>query len=184
MTLVRELISWIKVIIIAIGVAFLIRTFLFTPIVVEGPSMLPTLESNDHMVVNKFSYRFSEPKRFDIIVFHSPEKSDYIKRIIGLPGEHIAYKDEILYVDGQAILEPFIKERLEKLMSPSHYTHDFRLEEVEGGYEVIPDGHVFVLGDNRTNSTDSRFIGPVPYDQIVGKAQLVYWPFKHFRIVQ
>jgi signal peptidase I len=181
---VKEWISWLKVIVIAIALAIGIRTFLFTPIIVDGPSMLPTLHNNDHIIVNKLKYRFGEPKRFDIVVFHASKQKDFIKRVIGLPGEHIEYKNEILYVNGHPISEPFIKERVDKLQEKSHYTHDFSLEDLPGGYEVIPEGYVLVLGDNRTNSTDSRMIGLVSLDQIVGSAGLLFWPFDRFSLVQ
>ncbi|SET83477.1 signal peptidase I [Salinibacillus kushneri] len=176
----REWLSWIKVIVISAILALGIRTFLFTPIIVDGPSMLPTLENGDHLIVNKLNYTIGQPERFDIVVFHATQKRDYIKRVIGLPGEHISYQNEILYVDGTPVAEPFIRERVTSLPAGSHYTHDFTLENMPGGYEKIPEGYVLVLGDNRTNSTDSRMIGLIPIDQIVGEAQLIYWPLPHF----
>ncbi|QHS22228.1 signal peptidase I [Virgibacillus sp. MSP4-1] len=175
-----EWLSWIKVIVISAIIALGIRTFLFTPIIVDGPSMLPTLENGDHLIVNKLNYQIGKPERFDIVVFHATQKRDYIKRVIGLPGEHIAYRNETLYVDGTPVEEPFIQERVEGLQEGSHYTHDFTLEDLPGEYEKIPEGYVLVLGDNRMNSTDSRMIGLIPVDQIVGEAQLTYWPLSHF----
>lgn len=167
-----------KTLLLALGIAFLIRQFLFSPIVVDGPSMEPTLENRDYMIVNKLTYRLKEIKRFDIIVFHASEKKDYIKRVIGLPGEHIAYKDNVLLVDDKPVTEPFLE--VESAINTN--TEDFRLEELPEGYQTIPEGYVFVLGDNRTNSTDSRMIGLIPIDEIVGKTSITYWPLKRIQL--
>ncbi|WP_042144868.1 signal peptidase I [Paucisalibacillus sp. EB02] len=173
-----EWLDWAKALLIAFGLAFLVRTFLFTPIIVDGPSMQPTLQDRDQMIVNKFTYRFDEPERFDIVVFHVNDQKDFIKRVIGLPGEHVAYKDNILYINGQPIEEKFFTENQMDI-----HTNDFTLEEIKGNYSTVPEGHVFVLGDNRTNSTDSRLLGPIPIDQIVGKASVIYWPFDRFEFI-
>ncbi len=180
----NEWMSWLKVIFVALLIAIGIRTFFFTPIVVDGASMQPTLHNGDRIIVNKFSYTLSEPERFDVVVFHASKSENYIKRIVGLPGEHISYKDEVLYVNGEPVKEPFLNERLKALQPPSHYTHDFRLEDLPGKYRVIPEGYVLVLGDNRTNSTDSRKLGLVSLEQILGKAQFVYWPLQDFGFVK
>ena len=106
----NELWEWIKALLIAVLLAAVIRYFLFAPIVVDGLSMMPTLEDQDRMIVNKFSYDIGEPDRFDIVVFHAPEEKDYIKRVIGLPGDTIEYKDDTLYVNGKAYKEPYLDE--------------------------------------------------------------------------
>jgi len=179
-----ELFEWIKVIVVALTVAFLVRTFIFSPIVVDGPSMLPTLEDRDKMIVNKFTYRFNEPDRFDIVVFHATMKNDFIKRVIGLPGEHVAVEDHQLYIDGEKTAEPFINgEDVEDDIS-SFLTSDFTLEELEGNHETIPNGHVLVLGDNRNNSTDSRSLGVIPMDEIVGKASIIFFPFDRMEMIK
>lgn len=172
----NEWLDWIKALLIAFGLAFLVRTFLFTPIIVDGPSMQSTLHDRDQMIVNKFLYNFNEPERFDIVVFHANDQKDFIKRVIALPGEHVAYKDNILYINGQPIEEKFFHDM-------DVWTYDFELEELTGNYSTVPEGHVFVLGDNRTNSTDSRLLGPIPMDQIVGKASVIYWPFDRFEFI-
>ncbi|GIO26132.1 signal peptidase I [Ornithinibacillus bavariensis] len=169
--------DWVKALLIAFVLAFLVRTFLFTPIVVDGPSMQPTLHNRDQMIVNKFIYRIDEPERFDIVVFHANDQKDFIKRVIGLPGDHVAYKDNVLYINGQPIKEKFFQD--DNIVM----TYDFTLEEVTGNYSTVPEGHVFVLGDNRTNSTDSRILGPIPIDQIVGKASVIYWPFDRMQLL-
>lgn len=177
--------SWFKIVIIALIFALLVRKFLFSPIIVEGPSMQPTLYSQDQMIVNKFTYYFKQPERFDIIVFHASEQKDFIKRVIGLPGEHVMIKDDVLYIDGEPIEQPFLE-----TSSSSHYfysvnTADYNLEDSEGNDAIIPEGYLFVLGDNRHNSTDSRHdLGLVSIDEVVGKTNVIYWPPKRIQVVQ
>ncbi|RDW19468.1 signal peptidase I [Oceanobacillus arenosus] len=179
----NEWFDWIKALLIALGLALVIRMFLFTPIIVDGPSMEPTLHDRDQMIVNMFTYRFWEPERFDIIVFHANSEKDFIKRIIGLPGEHVEMKDDVLYINGEEVAEPFLQDQKEQLASNEVLTNDFTLENLPGEFEVIPDGYVLVLGDNRRNSTDSRIIGVIPMDQVVGKTELTYWPINRLQLV-
>lgn len=175
--------DWVKALLIAFALAFIVRTFFFAPIVVDGPSMQPTLHDRDQMIVNKFNYRISEPDRFDVVVFHATDKKDFIKRVIGLPGEHVAVKDDVLYIDGKEVKEPFLSGQKERLKPFQLLTNDFTLENLPGNYEEIPDGHVLVLGDNRGNSTDSRVLGVISEDQIVGNTSLIYWPLKRMQIL-
>lgn len=175
----NEWLDWIKALLLAFGLAFIVRMFLFAPIVVDGPSMLPTLHDRDQMIVNKFTYHFWEPDRFDIVVFHASAQKDFIKRVIGLPGEHVAMEDNVLYINGEEVDEPFLNEG----ESNQTLTNDFSLEELPGGHEVIPEGYVFVLGDNRGNSTDSRMLGVIPIEQLVGKTSFIYWPFDRIQFL-
>jgi len=170
--------EWTKALLIAFLIAFLIRTFLFSLIIVDGPSMQPTLYDRDRMIVNKFIYHFKEPSRFDIVVFHASKQKDFIKRVIGLPGEHVAIKNDILYINGEPIDEPYIHYHDDELIQSN-----FKLENIPGQYETIPEGYILVLGDNRNNSTDSRRLGLISMDQIVGKANVIYWPFDRIKIV-
>ncbi|UOQ47896.1 signal peptidase I [Gracilibacillus caseinilyticus] len=174
----KDWVDWLKTIIITVLIVIFIRIFIAVPIVVDGPSMLPTLENNDRLIVNKFSLLIGEPDRFDVVVFHATAKRDYIKRVIGLPGDKITYKDDQLYVNGNAVEEPFIDEQIAK--DESKYTTNFSLEDIPGNIETVPEGHVFVLGDNRPNSTDSRHLGVIPIDDIVGIASWTYWPLNEF----
>lgn len=174
----NEWFEWTKALLIAFAIVIITRTFLFSPIIVDGPSMQPTLYDRDRMIVNKFIYRFQEPKRFDIVVFHASEQKDFIKRVIGLPGEHVAIKDDVLYIDGKPVEEPYITYGEHELIQSN-----FRLENLPGHYDKIPEGYVLVLGDNRNNSTDSRRLGLISIDQIVGKANIIYWPLDRFKIV-
>ncbi|MED3804336.1 signal peptidase I [Lysinibacillus xylanilyticus] len=173
--------EWIKALLIAFTIAFLIRFFLFTPVMVDGKSMDPTLHDKERMMVNKFSYKIGEPQRYDLVVFHATEEKDYIKRVIALPGEHIAYKNDELYINGKIMDEPYLEARKKELFKgEGTLTEDFTLEDTIGETK-IPEGYVFVMGDNRRNSLDSRIIGLVPIEEIVGKTNVIYWPLDKFR---
>lgn len=177
-----ETFEWVKALLIAFGIAALIRLFLFTPIVVDGVSMMPTLKDGDKMIVNKISYKIGSPDHFDIVVFHAPEKKDYIKRVIGLPGDTVEYADDVLYINGKAQEEPYLKAYKEEL-SGGTLTEDFTLEE-KIGRQTVPEGHIFVMGDNRRMSNDSRHIGPISMDEIVGTTKFVFWPIKDIGLAE
>lgn len=152
-------------IIIVIAVA-LIRTFIVTPVQVEGMSMYSTLDDNEILLLKKYDKNY---QRFDIVVFNY-NGTKLIKRVIGLPGEAVAYKDNKLYINGEYMEEDFLKNHQE--------TYDFTIEEI--GYDTIPNGYYFVMGDNRTNSTDSRIIGLVPEEDIEGTTSFAIFPFDKF----
>lgn len=128
---------------------------------VDGASMEPTLVSGEYVVVDRVSYRLGSPQRGDIIIFHYPlnPKEEYIKRVIGLPGDEVEVKNNAVYVNGQLLDESYLK-----------ITTDY------AGTWRVPESRLFVLGDNRNNSSDSHDWGTVPMDYVVGKAILVYWP--------
>jgi signal peptidase I len=127
---------------------------------IEGYSMLPTLEEGEYVIINKLSYYLDEPERGDIIVLHFPNdrSRDFIKRVIGLPGDHLEVTDGSVLVNGEALDEPYIN-------APPNYN---------GSWDV-PEGQYFVLGDNRNNSSDSHNWKFLPRDDIVGKAWIIYW---------
>lgn len=158
----KDLIPYVVIIIAVV----LFRSFIMTPIEVEGMSMYSTLDNGEILILKKYDKTY---KRFDVIVFNNG-KDKLIKRIIGLPGETIEYKDNKLYVNDKYIKETFLKN--------NQKTYDFKLEDL--GYEKIPKGYYFVLGDNRTNSTDSRIIGPISNKKISGKTNFVIFPFTKF----
>lgn len=174
--------EWMKALLIAFGLAAIIRVFLFTPIVVDGESMMPTLENGDRMIVNKIGYTIGKPDRFDIVVFHAPEEKDYIKRVIGLPGDTVEYKDDVLYINGESFEEPYLDQNKAEV-ADGPLTEDFTLEE-KIQRTTVPEGHVFVLGDNRRRSKDSRHIGAVAIDEIIGNTSIVFWPIEDFGIVK
>ena len=144
----------------------LIRTFIVTPVRVNGTSMYSTLNDGEIMILNKINYKFTDIKRFDIVVVKT-ENNKIIKRVIGLPCETLKYEDNVLYINGQEVKESYLKEK----------TEDFNINEL--GYKKIPQDCYFVMGDNRDNSNDSRIIGCVKREQIKGKTSLVIFPFKN-----
>ncbi|MFJ7753476.1 signal peptidase I [Peribacillus muralis] len=178
----KEVFSWIKAILIAVILAFLIRTYIFAPIVVDGESMMPTLQDHERIVLTKFGTNIDSIDRFDIVVFHATVDKDYIKRVIGLPGDHIEYKDDTLYINGKAYEEPYLDQYKKQMAGGMPLTESFKLEDITGGM-TVPDDQLFLMGDNRQNSLDSREIGTISVDEIVGKANLVYWPIKEIKIV-
>lgn len=163
MKILKEIIPYIVIIVVVI----LIKTFFVTPIRVNGESMYPTLHEKDIMILNKIHYRFNEIERFDIVVIKT-DQNYLIKRVIGLPGEHIEYKNNILYVNGKKQKEPV---ELPK-------TNDFDSDTF--GMGNIPKDSYLVLGDNRENSLDSRAIGFIKKKYIIGKTQFTIFPFNRF----
>ena len=159
-----EVKDWVVSILVAVVLALIIRTFIVELYVVDGPSMRPTLESHERLVVNKFIYSIRPPKKNEILVFQYPrDKSrDFIKRVIATPGDTIEISKGRVLVNDQVLNEDSILET-----TRSEYPKS-----------TVPAGTVFVMGDNRNNSEDSRFadVGFVPYDLIKGKAVLVFWP--------
>ena len=145
----------------------LIRTFIVTPVKVNGTSMDTTLHNSDIMLLNKTCYKFRKIKRFDIVVVDKGG-SLLIKRVIGLPGESLKYVDDVLYINNKIVKEHF----------KNQPTNNFNIEEL--GYDKIPKDCYIVLGDNRSVSLDSRVFGCVHKDQIKGSANMVIFPFKDF----
>jgi signal peptidase I len=144
-------------------ILFLVINALSARVRVENISMKPTLQPGEFLLVNRVAYKIGEPEIGDIIVFHAPGASDldYIKRVIGLPGDKVRISEGVVYVNDQPLYEPYIAD-------PPRYTGDWD----------VPPGQLFVLGDNRNNSSDSHMWGFVPYEDIVGRALLIYWPLQ------
>src|SRR5690625_3253422 len=180
----NEWLDWIKIIVVALVIALIVRKFFFSPIIVDGPSMQPTLHDQDKMIVNKFIYYLKDLERFDIVIFHANNEKDFIKRVIGLPGEHVQVENNVLYIDGKEVSQPFLHQNEHNQVIYPVVTNDFTLEMLPGSYKVIPEGHVLVLGDNRRNSTDSRSLGLISIDQIVGKTNFIYWPLDRIQVVK
>ena len=157
-------------IIILIVVVFAIYMWVIGLQQIVGNSMNNTLENEDMILLYKLGYKISDIKRFDVVSFYYDETKYLIKRVIGLPGEHIAYKDNKLYVNGEYVEE-----------NRDFVTEDFDLKEL--GYDVIPDDYYFVLGDNRENSLDSREIGLVKKEDIIGEAIARVWPITDIKII-
>ncbi|MEI5906314.1 signal peptidase I [Bacillus spongiae] len=162
----KEIRSWIKSIILALVIALLCREFLFSPVRVEGKSMMPTYQHNNRLIISKTS----NIDYFDIIVFNSPvANSDYIKRVIGLPGDKIEMKNDTLFINGVKYEEPY----LDTLKQENHMlTKDFSA--------TVPEDSYFVLGDNRNHSLDSRDLGAIDSEAVVGEVKLRFFPFNKF----
>lgn len=181
----KELFGWVKAIGIAVIAVVVIRLFLVTPASVSGASMMPTFENGDYVLLNKLSPRLFDYNRFDVVVFKTAKNENYIKRIIGLPGDHIEYKNDELWINGKRYDEPYLDEYKDELTDGGPLTRDFTLEE-SLGQSTVPEGHYFVMGDNRRGSLDSRKpeVGFVSADVVVGRASVVFWPFDHAKVIK
>lgn len=170
--------EWVEPIIIAVILALIIRTFVVQAFKIPTGSMRPTLIEGDRILVNKFIYKFKEPKRGDVIVFVSTEdkKKDFIKRLIGLPGEKIEISNGAILVNGKAVdSDSVIRERY-------YYNRgDYGKED-----EVlqVPEDAYYALGDNSISSRDSRYWGFLPKKYLIGKAFLIYWPPTRIRLIK
>ncbi|MCM3161931.1 MULTISPECIES: signal peptidase I [Bacillaceae] len=157
-----------KIAFTAVGVcltAIIVKNLIFVEYKVEGVSMQPTYEEGRLLSINKLSLYFSSLKRFDVVVFQLPNSDDiYVKRVIGLPGDELHYKDDQLYVNGKAVNEPFLSP---EDLDVTKQTGNFTLEDIiDKG--TIPKGYIFVIGDNRIQSRDSRHFGLVKMDDVIG----------------
>ncbi|GKV69735.1 signal peptidase I [Sporosarcina sp. NCCP-2716] len=173
----KEIMSWVKPMALAVILVVICRQFLFSPVTVHGVSMEPTFDNNQRVIVSKTS----SAERFDMIVFGAPDApgKQYVKRVIGLPGDRIEMKDDKLYVNGEFQEEPYVN-RINDL-GVSKITGDFTLQELTGE-TTVPEGTLFVLGDNRLKSNDSRAYGFVEADSIFGVVKLRIYPIKEVGI--
>lgn len=163
---VSRTLDWFRALSVAVILAVVIRLFVFEPFSVSGPSMQETMHTGDLVLVNKLAYKFGQPKRGEIVVFHASENKDFIKRVIALPGETVEAKNNKILVNGKIVKESYIAD----------YVRTMDFDEIR-----VPEGRVFVLGDNRLNSTDSRAIGSIPISELVGRAEFIYWPIAEFK---
>lgn len=180
----KELKEWIIAIALGLAAVIIIQTFLFTQYRVSGESMSPTFSDKDRLIVSKISKTMGTIKRGDVIIFHANKENDYIKRLIGKPGDTIQYKNDVLYVNGKAVKEPYLEENKKNKVNAT-LTEDFSVKDLinSNGADKIPAGHYLVLGDNRANSIDSRYeVGLIDDSQIVGKVMMRLYPFNHFRL--
>ncbi|KUK76609.1 MAG: hypothetical protein XD93_0817 [candidate division WS6 bacterium 34_10] len=167
--------SFVETVVIALVIAVVLYLFIMTPHEVLGNSMHPTYKNGEYLMANKLTYRFGEPRRGDVIIFQYSQTQDFIKRIIGIPGDSIMIKDGKVYVNGTQLDES-------AYLEDTVYTSggDYL---AEGESVTIGEDKYFVLGDNRPHSSDSRSFGPISESQIKGKAWIVYLPISEFRIV-
>ena len=162
----QEIFEWVMVFVVAAALAFVVRTFIFEPVRVDGSSMLNTLTDGDFMIATKYDYLLGDPERFDVVICDYPNTSDgkyRVKRVIGLPGETVELIAGELYIDGEHLEQQF----------------DMTDNEAYFGPYTVPEGHYFVMGDNRNNSKDSRssLVGALPRSMIRGHVRVVVFPF-------
>lgn len=179
----RAIRDWVVVLVVALLVALGIRTFVLQQFYISGPSMETTLFQPNRVLVNKLSYRFGDIDRGDVVVFdrvtsngRDVQHDDLIKRVIALPGESVSIKACVVYVDGKQLDEPYLPDR-----DAQQTDLVARCRQPEMAAVDVPDGQVFVLGDNRPQSMDSRVFGPVDKKSIVGRAFVVIWPISRWR---
>lgn len=185
----NDTLEWIKAILIATVIVIIIRWFLFTPTIVSGISMEPNFHDKERLIVNKIIYDIRDPKRGEVIVFEAPEKLDFIKRVIGLPGDTVMVQGDEVYINEKLIDEPYIKAQIEEARSRgASYNTSVNFQDHGDGVSTatVPEGTIFVLGDNRPRSKDSRFeqVGFIALDKIKGRADLVFWPVNEFKIIK
>lgn len=168
--------SFIETVVFALVIAVVLYLFIMTPHEVIGNSMYPTYKNGEYLMANKIVYRFSKPQRGDVIIFKYSDDHDFIKRIIGIPGDEIMLKDGSYYINGKKLDESaYLQDSV--ITNGGSYMH-------EGQTITVKEDQYFVSGDNRPNSSDSREFGTISIDKIKGKAWIVYYPFSEFRIVQ
>lgn len=163
--------EWVPTMVYALAIALVLRTYAVASFIIPSGSMKSTLLEHDLLIANKFSYKLlgQEPHRGDIMIFKPPHepKKDYIKRVIGLPGDTVQVKDGVVYINGEALEEIYINERPINDMEP----------------KVIPEGEYFMMGDNRNHSLDSRSWGTVKRNKLEGRALFIFWPPKRVQIL-
>ncbi len=190
----REIMEWILTLVVAVVLALVIRTFVFEFVKVEGESMLDTLNNGEVMLVTKYQYAsawlcfpwqsdaekeaaprytlFGDPERFDVVICRYPGRGnqDFVKRVIGIPGDTIELVNGVLFVNGYEYDEPYISDA-------------YRAGYINNGKWTVGEGEYFVMGDHRNNSNDSRYIGAISRDMIIGRVARVIWPLSGWRSV-
>jgi len=168
----QEIFEWIMVFVVAAAMAFVVRTFIFEPVRVDGASMMDTLVDGEYMIATKFDYLFGDPERFDVVICNYPNTSDgmyRVKRVIGMPGETLELVAGELYINGEHVEQNF------EMTENAAYFGPF----------TVPEDHYFVIGDNRNNSKDSRsiMVGPLKRSEIKGHVRAVVFPFGDMRLM-
>lgn len=208
---IKEILEWVYCIVIAVVLALLVRYYVGTPTIVQQPSMYPTLKQGQRLILNRWSRTIHEtPKRGEIVTFEAPStayitaaeadskhpvaiynnepqgifskfryyvleigKTSYIKRVIGLPGEHVEIKDGKVYINGEELEETYLQPNVETTSLDGPFTD-----------LTVPEGYVFLMGDNRSQSTDCRRFGCIPIEKLESKVWIRFWPFDLFGKVE
>lgn len=161
--------EYLIIFVVAFALAYLLQNFVFGNFVIRQRSMEPNFYENDRVFINRLTYKFTDPKRGDIVILIDPmgSQDDYIKRVVALPGEILQIKEGVVYVNDKKLQETYI-------------SSDLSVDNL--GPIRVPQGDFFVMGDNRPVSQDSRRFGPVPKAQILGKVMVIWWPLNHSRV--
>ena len=162
----------VKTVVLIVILTYGIRLFIIQPFIVEGQSMEPSFQNGDYLITEKISFRIRPPERGEIVIFHPPDNPDvnYIKRLVGLPGDVISISDGAVHVNGKKILEPYLSSDNQTVSTQK-----------EGSAITLKEGEYFVMGDNRNHSRDSREIGPIPTDSIVSRIWFRLLPIQQAR---
>ncbi len=181
----KEIMPYIIILIVVV----LIRSYIITPVTVVGSSMYPNLKDKEVLLLSKISYRLHNIERFDIVVVKDDEDDRIIKRIIGLPGDKVEYKDNLLYINDELIKENYANGdtddfTLEDICITTSIRNGTYSDDFKCSYDKIPEDYYLVLGDNRKISKDSRIIGLIPKDEIKGKTVFRIWPLKKFGTIE
>lgn len=173
---VAAIFDFLQSIVVVMAIMVMIYLFIMSPQEISGASMETNFHNGEFILTNKIEYKFTDPKRGDIVIFKSPRNKeiDYIKRVIALPGETIRLSNSIFFINGKKVDEPYL--------APGTYTFggSFLIENTDF---VVPKGKYFVVGDNRPHSSDSREFGPIAKEDFIGKALLRYWPFSRMGLI-
>jgi signal peptidase I len=168
--------DFLQGIVVILAILVMVYLFIMAPQEINGASMEPNFHNGEYILTNKVLYKFREPVRGDVVIFKSPKNKDvdYIKRIIGLPGDTVGLLKNSLYVNGQKVEEPYLSPGI--IIFGGSYLQ-------EGSEILVPPGTYFVVGDNRPHSSDSREFGPIPKEDFIGVAFLRYWPFSEAGVI-
>ncbi|WP_410514985.1 signal peptidase I [Paenibacillus sp. BR2-3] len=180
----NEVLEWIKAIAIALVLVILIRWLLFKPFIVDGPSMKPNFHTGERVIVNEILYDIRPPQRGEVIVFHVPsEGKDFIKRVIAVAGDTVKVEGDVVTVNGEPVNETYIQGAIDDAHNNNTLYNNKNFPNEDFTDTTVPEGHVFAMGDNRSDSRDSRMIGYVPLGDIVGRADIIFWPVKDIELI-
>lgn len=174
---IASVFDFLQGIVVFLALLVMVYLFLFSPQEINGQSMEPTFYNAELIITNKFIFKVAPPNRGDIVIFKSPmnKEIDYIKRVIGLPGERVKLSGNSYYINGEKLSEAYLPPST--VTSGGTYLH-------EGEEILVPQGEYFVSGDNRSHSSDSREFGPIPIGDLIGKGVLRYWPVDTFTLIK
>lgn len=174
--IVNFFLDFLETTVVALSIFVVIYLFFVQPHEIKGNSMEPNFHNNEYILTDKISYRFHEPKRGDVVIFKAPENPDvdYIKRVIGLPGEKVKIHSGSVYVNDKKLEEVYLND-VTSVISGNTMQDNVDL--------IVPEDKYFVMGDNRQHSSDSRAFGPIPFNSIIGRAVMRYWPINEFGLV-